>query len=330
MKNLFKKLLSIITAILFLGIFPITSFAMSKSYLSREIINTETLADGTVLKTINNSNLKKVQNKSLASGYDEAKNIMEELGIKINENLESHKKVLECVNSARSISVISQYIKIDKNGVQTVLSEEECIKKIEQDKALTVLNNLWFDGVDNISEDGYMQQGIAVIYTGEEPGKYVIIGQHEWLKDPSTRLTDAYSLYSPDLRWPNIKTNSYCKVLSYTKKDYIYGDEEVYEEEMIDPKVLDTGVYYSVELPRGAGSHTICTDIYVQIFATAELQSKSNLNQTMTVYSKYVHDELGVALDFGWTVGSSLPGVTIVGALLKKEYGLHYTWHYYG
>lgn len=129
MKNLFKKLLSIITAILFLGIFPITSFAMSKSYLSREIINTETLADGTVLKTINNSNLKKVQNKSLASGYDEAKNIMEELGIKINENLESHKKVLECVNSARSISVISQYIKIDKNGVQTVLSEEECIKK---------------------------------------------------------------------------------------------------------------------------------------------------------------------------------------------------------
>lgn len=303
---------------------------MSESYLSREIINTKILADGTVLKTINNSNLRKIQSKSLNGAYDEAKNIMEELGIKINQNLESHKKVLECVNNASSISVISQYIKIDKNGVQTVLSEEECMKNMEQDKISAVLNSLSADGVDNISEDGYMQQEIAVISIANKPGTYIIIGQHEWLKDPSTRLTDAYSLYSPDLRWSNIKTNLYCKVLSYTKKDYIYGDEEVYEEEMIDPKVLDTGVYYSVELPRGAGSHTICTDIYVQIFATAELQSKSNLNQTMTVYSKYVHDELGVALDFGWTVGSSLPGVTIVGALLKKEYGLHYTWHYYG
>lgn len=50
----------------------------------------------------------------------------------------------------------------------------------------------------------------------------------------------------------------------------------------------------------------------------------------MTVYSKYVHTELGIVFDFGWDVGSTLPGVTVKGALKKEQYGLHYTWNYYG
>ncbi len=322
MKNLFKRLLSIITAILFLGIFPITSFAMSESYLSREIINTKILADGTILKTINNSNLKKIQSKSLARGYDEAKNIMQELGIKINENLESHKRVLECVNSARSISVISQYIKIDKNGVQSIMSEEECFKsmEIERDRVSVATKNLAYDGNEKEHENGYMRQSIVVIYSGEVMGEYIIIGQHEWLMEPVSRGMDAFSLYSKDLDWYHEGQNAYSKTEGYTN----YEEEWYYSCE--DPVINEEGVYYTTHLPIDINGNKFI-NIWFQIIAKARVHDYDDLTQILSVGSKYAHSQIGIAIGCGWSSGSK-PGVSLVGTIYEKDYYINFTWNY--
>lgn len=322
MKNLFKRLLSLITAILLLGIFPITSFAMSKSYLSREIIHTETLADGTVLKTINNSNLKKIQSKSLDGDYDEAKNIMQELGIKINENLESHKKVLECVNSARSISVISQYIKIDKNGMQTVLSEEECFKsmEIERDRVSVATKNLAYNGNEKVHENEFMRQSILVLYLGEVMGEYLIIGQHEWLMEPISRGMDAFSLYSKNLDWYHEGQNAYCKTEGY--KNY----EEEWYDSYEDPVINEEGVYYTTHLPIDINGNKF-TDIWFQIIAKARVHDYDDLTQILSVGSKYAHSQIGIAIGCGWNSGSQ-PGVSLVGAIYEKDYYINFTWNY--
>lgn len=295
-------------------------------------VKEETLSDKSIQKESSVENLKRFLIKIQQERIDEIQakvQFLNELGIKVNPNKETGKNLLAQIDSAKSITATIQHIKVDENDNKFILTPEECKTEMQKERITPKALTRASASIEKPSENGYMRQVILVIYDNTTLGKYNIVTQHEWLITPMTRDRDAFSIASPDLRWANINSGAYSRVLSY----HLSGTftEDVWDEQVADPdEIKPDGVYYIWRLPMNASDNYFTftySQMFVQMYATGYVHDPTNREQYISVYSQYAHNQLGITTSFGWSSGSA-PGVTVNGAIIKMNYFHHYTWRH--
>lgn len=249
--------------------------------------------------------------------------IFNNMEIYFTEKSLTQKRIIDNLHSVKSVVTNTSYLKISEDGTQTPITKEKCISDIEKLNQVEEANrsSLIYDGVElPESSNGYMRSSIGYFYEGN--GYFTIVGEFEWLRKPLNRWTDAFSLYSPDMAWNNINTNSFEKVTRYITP----SGEIVPGSSKADPKVENSGAFYTWNLPSLVNDGLLC-----QIWATLRVQNYDDYTQQLTVFSRYAHKK--ISLDTSFSISTDGKGVDLgvsfaVG--IQVDYYPHYfSWDYY-
>lgn len=329
-----KKILSMLIVIVFVALVPIQTLATDS--VNRQI-NVFLMDDVTDLskcvfsvqsglseiKTIDTPTMNKI--KSLdASVEEKTVEIFENIGITYSVNNQSHIGIIEDFNNIKSVSSSTSYVKISENGTQTVMSKENCLKevnKIKQDNT-AARSTIISDG--NYKTGEYMRLAIVYFYSGN--GYFTLVGEFEWLTAPFNRWTDAFSLYSPQMNWENINTDSFAMYTQYNNRNDEIIDDWSYE----DPEVESDGAFYEWNIPGLHLTKNKDAKLLCQIWATLRVQDYDDYTQSLTIYSRYAHKKISLNASFSISPdenGVDL-GADILPAMQVDYYSHYFTWDY--
>lgn len=262
--------------------------------------------------------------KSLkGTNKEKALEIFNNMEIQFIEESLTQKQIIDNLNSIKTVSTSTSYLKISEDGTQTPITKEKCIsdiKKLNQAEEAK-RSSLIYDGSElPESTNGYMRLSIVYFYEGN--GYFIVVGEFEWLREPLNRWTDAFSLYSPYMAWDNYGTNSFEKVTRYiTSSGNIVSDSS-----KADPEIENSGAFYTWNLPGLANRDLLC-----QIWATLRVQDYDDYTQQLTVFSRYAHKKISLDTSFSIsTDGKGVDlGVSFAVGIQVDYYRHHFSWDYY-
>ena len=254
-------MLSAALAVLFLS--PTKAYAETASGLQVSDFVSHSEQNNEYTSFISNQNLAEIKSsleKSAMSKTDMYKEIYQELGY---SNEEIDKIGIEEINlimeSSIAITVTQQYLSIDEDGNQVVLSKEECLaaanavnakRESELQKRFLQVQSNQFSGQEEASvtegtvtdgnddndawaiddTNGYIKITTRSDYINPstvngQQGWYNFSATYEWLAAPSQAYTDAFSIYAAGCAWSAGSTDI------YSKMSYNYYDLDVYNGE---------------------------------------------------------------------------------------------------
>lgn len=289
------------------------------------------------IKSIDKRTMMKI-NGINADEKEKAMAIFDSLGIVFVNDSAQQKSIANNIENIQHIETSTVYSKVDANGQQIYISEEECMEKIKEYNSNTITNAKTKSKPSDYIEDdeGYVRKTIAYFYLGGN-GKFSLLGQWEWLTTPICRFKDAFSLYTTDLRWENKNKGAYEKIVSYKTSLYQSNGEQIVnieaESTQEDPTISEDGVFYEWDLPNdssGINSSLTHSDFICQIWGTAYVQDYDDYTQELCVYTRYVHKKLSIASSY--SISPDKKGVKLNSLLsistTQTAYAFHFTWDY--
>lgn len=255
------------------------------------------------------------------------------------------------------ISVETQYVKIDADGKNSYISEDEALEIVEKEKILSASSQESYSltttsetsntspttshsSPPELVADGCMEMQITAIYTpnyngtGTTIGRYCFLGSCVWLTEPSPlkRTVNAICFYGPDFAWPdkNLDPNegsNYISTFSYDVVDHdMYVIDTVVETKYDNDAVvsIEKGVFFEHKLPFEP------TDIYENfsflLFAVGQHKDPDNIDYWLSLDLKYTYlnNPLSISPSLSWgSVGVSASFIND-----PEEYSTHHTWYY--
>ena len=219
------------------------------------------------------------------------------------------------------MTVEVKHIRVGEDGMETILSEEECLEQAAIAEAqrmeyiesrINLFMNQDIEGRDSsggsrgsindgydVKTDAYMRittESNYIVHTliGGEKGWYDFIGTFEWLSTPSARQVDALSLYADGFLWSQ-NASDYQSFMNY-KKLFITLNGEFNQEVSIDKsgayrEMRTGGVFFDWELPdddTNFGLYAIfCYDFSFSIEGRARVASYHS-GCTFKLYTRYI------------------------------------------
>ncbi len=220
------------------------------------------------------------------------KEVYLELGYS-NEEIEKigQQEINLLMESSSEITVNQQYLSVDKNGNQVILSKEECLKAADavnaerelqtQQLVLQTHNDQFFSqenadstivaaavagGNHGFQEDtiDYMKITTRSDYLipseqNNEQGWFNFSASFVWLTSPIQAFTDGFSLYANCCAWSANYYDIYSKEsydmghMSISGENQVFSSEHFENEKYnIDRVVNPSGVYYTYALPKNS------------------------------------------------------------------------------
>lgn len=298
----------------------------------KKCVKTETVGLNKV-KTLSEDSLEKIKRID-ASNSEKFKKSLEAVGIAYCEDSEIQQDLSENFDRIRQINVKSGYLKVAADGTQIPLDEKTCLEEVEKTESVSAgpaKASAPVYGGNEGKDTSYMRW--AILYTYDGSARYSLAGEFEWLKMPLNRFTDAFSLSSSMFSFNNAGTNSYERILRYTR--LWTGDINKTESKSLssksDPKISEVGAFYTWNLPNDSHSlaqNIIYTKLMAQIWTKATVTYPKVKDQNLKLYSTYSHKILNIKGSF--SIPSAQTGVSFSGAtsISTKTYNGYYTWSY--
>lgn len=361
MKKAMKAICSLILILSILSIYPLTVFAYDYGTIDLEKMVSVQNAGLREMRFINGENINRLKNTKLSSYKEKSdteklKELFSALDLNLSDaQFETAVKDLK-LEHIENIYVETTYSKEDLKGKQTLISKDEAMQVAEQEKkdllsgdtirkAATVSDTqpLSNHGGNMIySPDGCVKQQIAVVYTpnyhgtGTTIGRYVVFATCQWLKAPTHRSKDAFSLCSSDFKWENIDYNnpSYSLVVSYTEFVYDSNSNLVSQETLNDTYDDHSvtvseyqGVFFEYNLPNNKILMPIIYgDFLFFIAGVCEVDDYDDPTQNISVGTRYIH--LKKVLTFSASYSMTSIGLSVSEKFNPVNYDTSYKWNY--
>lgn len=342
-----KKTISLIVSMLLIMLIPMEALAATDFQHEKNIFLLDDISEigSCVLRT--NTSYKEtsvLDNKTMSkilsldgSNVDKCEEIFENIGIKYIEGSSKQQEIVQNLDNIKRITSSASYVKICEDGTQVLLSEKQCLDEISKTNEINDNNGISRSSIisDNAepktSDNGYMKMVVGYFYKGN--GYFTIASQWEWLKEPTCRFKDAFSLFTTEMIWNNTGTKSYERVIYYTRESNGLGKEDVVESSSEDPVIESSGVYYTWNLPNDAISSDDVVrnyDFMCQMWATARVQDYDDYTQYLDIYTTYIHKK--VALIDSYSIAYNRKGVSLslsgVSQIVKQTYTHYFGWNY--
>ena len=346
MKRLVVKLSALVTLIT-LFVLPLTIPASAVNAYDVSDFAFKTIRDNSEIVVFDNQSLTLMSKRMrLVSDQEKFSKVMEECNIPNAARLNIVKNLANNFDAVSGVSSSTEYVKVDKNGNQTVMNKADCLKAAAESKNISTPG-------DMVSDDEYMRIATVVIQVSKDyqpQGTCVFLSGVEWLEEPAMRIRDAYSIGSRFVTWDSKDSGSYEALLCYDKTTYNYSGIPSETIENIEvtfdepSEVVDVeGFFFELPIPGDtisppdSNGDKVGSDIfYSNITCTAGgwgRVSLFTLPQQISVTSRYVHMQLSmdIGISFDWEFGSTAPGVTVSGVLtlFDKEYDLYMSVEYF-
>ena len=346
MKRLVVKLSSLVTLIT-IFVLPLTISASAASAYDKSDFAFKTIRDNSEIVVFDNQSLNLMSKRMrIVSDQEKFSKVMEECNISNAARLDIVKNLANNFDAVSGVSSSTEYVKVDKNGNQTVMNKADCLKAVAESKNNTTSGY-------TVSDNGYMQIATVIIQVSkdyQQQGRCVFLSGAEWLKEPAMRVRDAYSIGSRFVIWDSKDSGSYEALLCYDKTTHNYSGIPSVKTESKDEtfdkpsKVLDVeGFFFELPLPGDiislpdSNGNKVGSDIfYSNITCTIGGWGRVNLftlPQQISVTSRYVHMQLAldIGFSFEWAIGSGIPGVVATGVLsfAEKAYDHYMSFEYF-
>lgn len=361
MKKLGKLFLVILLSLTIITSLPISVFAYEYGTPDLdEMIQIETNGH-TKIYSINKTNINRIKNSRSRkyknkSDKQKLKEIFDALDFNINDlQFEEISKELN-LSHISDISVETQYVKIDADGKNSYISEDEALEIVEKEKILSASSQESYS-LTTTSEtsdtspttghssppepvaDGCMEMQITKIYTpnyngtGTTIGRYCFLGSCVWLTTPSPlkRTVNAICFYSPDFAWANKildpnEGSNYISYFSYDVTDHDGYVETITKTKYDQDAVVSSakGVFFEYKLP--SDFLNIYDNFNFLLFAVGKVQDSDNIIQELRLDLKYtfLNNPLSISPSLSW----GLVGVSASFLNDPEEYCTYYSWPY--
>lgn len=343
MKRLVVKL-SALVALITIFILPLTISASAASAYDVSDFAFKTVRDNSEIVVFDNQSLNLMSKRMRVISDEEKLNkILAQCNVPNAAHLDTVKKLAENFDAIAGVTSSTEYIKVDKNGNQTVMSKSECLKAVE--------GKNYSKGDGRESENHYMYISTIIIQISKEyqpQGTYCVISSALWLKSPTLRARDAFSVGSRFITWEGINSGNYEGRLFYDleQKNYATGQRsvtELAEEKVPGPKkVLDEeGFFFEFLLPKNSYSTVNSLGVkngidmtYSNINIVISGMGKviyPDVSQNISVTSTYAHMRLGIDLDFEFTWDAEGWGVSVPFKfkIFEDEYLFYFPFEYF-
>lgn len=346
-----KKIICLLMVVMLVMSIPLQAVAVNEIKYNFSVASIDDVSDihkCVLVDTIGKYEVRKVSSfamQKINSIEDDKETIIAELfnniGISFFEESSMQQHLTEDLDAIKNISVNTCYTKIDKNGTITFMDKDTCLNEIAElnrgkTSNVTRGSGIISDGNEDTSDNGYMKSAIAYFYNGN--GYYILVGQWEWLIEPAITRKDAFSLYSTNMIWGNSGENNYEKVTSYhsymTQNGQVIQNKKITNSTQADPSIESDGVFYTWNLPTSSSSAShanVYTDYMCQLWATARVEDYDDYTQQLSVYSRYVHKKVSLAVTYalsaakkGVAIGASGSSSTAE----SKAYPHYFSWDY--
>lgn len=283
------------------------------------------------LSTANFYRLSDALDKQKLSVSERNKEIYKALGF-TDEEIETigQEEIDRVIAETDNITVSESYVQVSPDGEQQKVSKEKCLNDLEiskQAKTETAsaagtesesspkLNAATRAASNDSTEEEVVKDAMRIKtvssyirpgYTGTK-GRYTISGTFTWLDAPGQRMTDAVSLYSPDLAFETGSDAVYSSMSCHYK--YVedspvefYRNEKDYELN----KEMTEGRYVEWKLPKVSNAWDLC--IYIRAKARVK---HPTLETNFNLYSAYEHTYTRFIFDcsFKWSTSAPYFGV---------------------
>lgn len=349
---------SLLIAVLCIASISFPVYANTESNFSSLI---ETQKQGLMeSRYLSSADIKQIQLSQESGSSDsetKLKEIFSAMSFQLNNAQFAQVQKVVALSDIGNIRVNTAYVKVDENGQQTLVSEQEAMKEARSESlrlargitepALSPAAQLAAEGGHSgtpvTSPDGYMKMQIAVIYTpnyhgtGTTIGRYVVLGSCQWLKYIVTRAVDAIALMAKNFSWDNIGYNSYALLATYNRYEYLSGQlqsitpvTESKDESQAMTSVTQ-GVFFEYNLPNNAymiGTSYQYSDFAFLITGIGSVDEHHNPDKEITVGFQYVHARNALSISPTYTFGTGL-SLDVSGLNIPEYYSTAYRWYYW-
>lgn len=353
MKRFFMKMISILGCVLF-AFLPLSMSAFALELYDdvddfASVINVNNIE--TI--TLDNESLDNMSRKmNRLSNEEKVDLILKRFDIETLKSTKQYDQIMGNFDDVKFISASTAYIKVDEFGNQTVMSKEDCLREVKEEKSslqkTRSISDVWEEG-EKESSNGYMMQRIISIYNVNDPkGTYTILCASKWLNTPMIRLIDAMSVSSKEMKWSeNVEDYSGLAVYDKTTRNHngnsITENTEYVEVDLKTPLMYDAnkGFSYKWDVPSntsyvsgGYGVSNSYTNFATLILGKARVINYNTVSQMISVDYRYLHVQ--VQTDVKNIVFELIQNkeqkwyITLAKyfSLFQKNYDYSHTWDY--